>query len=349
MPVALRSIFVTLALTLAFLLAGELVLELRHYFKGYDTLLLGRKPTPDAAPAEAIAPTNGPTADFPFRSPIVDPNAQPETIRIWVASASYAAATDLPPAGSFANQLCDTFLEARGRPCQTLNNSAAAWTTLDNIEQLKQHGPTWKPDYAILYEMSNDIEYYSGKYLGASASPWNFDNGVFDAVRTALHSVAEQTSSYSHLRHYVGGSILLSSQLPDALPETAIAEFRAALLAFIDAARSVDALPVLATFVASHDTATAASMPVDYKFQILRYNGNLSPAGWLNAIDRLNEVIREVGKEQNVPVADLAATLERRPEYFKDFFHFTATGHKAVAAQLGKLLSEQTATFRHGE
>jgi lysophospholipase L1-like esterase len=339
MPTALRSFFMAAAMTFAFLLLVEAALEFRHYRKGYSTLLFGQK-EPARAPDAGDA-ASGPTPEFPFRSAVVQVAKPANSVRLWVASASYAAAVDLPPSASFANQLCRTFSAANGRPCQTLNNSAAAWTTSENIEQLKRFGAQWQPDFVMLYEMSNDIEYYSGKHLDAPSTLWNFDNGIFDTVRAILQGTVEQTSLYSHVRHYIGGSVLLSAQLPASLPEKAIGDFRTRLETFIRECRNIGATPVLLTFAASNDVRSMQSMPLDYKFQVLRYNGNLSPEGWVHSIDRLNEIIRQVGRENDVMVADVAAHLDRRPEYYKDFFHFTAQGHDAMASLIGSLLSRQ--------
>lgn len=332
------------AMTFAFLLLVETALEVRHYRKGFSTLLFGQKES--ARHLDAGDAASGPTPEFPFRSAVVQVTKPPNSVRLWVASASYAAAVDLPPSASFANQLCRTFSAAHGKPCQTLNNSAAAWTTTENIEQIKRFGARWQPDFVVLYEMSNDIEYYSGKHLDTPRTLWTFDNGIFDSVRAVLQGILERTSLYSHVRHYIGGSVLLSAQLPASLPEKAVGDFRMRLEAFIRECRNIGATPVLLTFAASNDVRSMQSMPLDYKFQVLRYNGNLSPEGWVHTIDRFNEIIRQVGSENDVIVADVAAHLDRRAEYYKDFFHFTPQGHAAMAALIGSLLSRQVdATF----
>lgn len=329
---------ITLA-TFACLLFFECVVEFRQYSRGYDTLIFSPKNTTSVS-----APTSGeygPEPAFPFRSKVIGRTKTPGTLRIWVASASYAEASDIGVEESFANLIC-MHPSKKLTHCEALNGSKASWSVANNIDQLLSSGPDWRPDYVLLYQASNDIEYYSGAPAANQQKAKKLDNGILDALRNKLHSLVEHTSIYSHLRHFVGGSVLLSSQLADQLPPDAIADFRSRLQTFVDTSREIGATPIFATFVARNDESSAHDIPTDLKLQLLRYNGKLSPKGWLSSIEQLNDVIRQVGKDNHIVVLDLARRFDRKPEYYKDFFHFTREGHQALAKVIVDLLSEQS-------
>jgi lysophospholipase L1-like esterase len=70
-------------------------------------------------------------------------------------------------------------------------------------------------------------------------------------------------------------------------------------------------------------------------------NGSLA---W-RILELYNDAVRELGRERNVPVIDLARRLPKTSRYFYDFLHFTNEGADAVgalvAAELCPLLAER--------
>lgn len=52
---------------------------------------------------------------------------------------------------------------------------------------------------------------------------------------------------------------------------------------------------------------------------------------WWSVLELYNGVTRRVGRQENVPVVDLARRLPKTSRYFYDFFHFTNEGAQAVA------------------
>jgi lysophospholipase L1-like esterase len=72
-----------------------------------------------------------------------------------------------------------------------------------------------------------------------------------------------------------------------------------------------------------------------------RWNKHLSARGWLDAIDRLNGVIRAVAQERNVHLVDLEPALTGRQEFFRDPVHFSPAGHRAMAEGIASGLSQR--------
>jgi hypothetical protein len=57
----------------------------------------------------------------------------------------------------------------------------------------------------------------------------------------------------------------------------------------------------------------------------------------LLAIDgQINPLIRAAGQQKGLPVIDIERLIEKRPEYFADFSHFTDAGAREVARAMGR-------------
>ena len=63
-------------------------------------------------------------------------------------------------------------------------------------------------------------------------------------------------------------------------------------------------------------------------------NGKLS---W-NLLEAYNDVTRQVGRENDVLVVDLARELAKTSRYFYDFVHFTPMGAEAIASVINRSL-----------
>lgn len=330
------------------LLLGEVALEYRAYIKGFDTLLLGsKKPLVNARAFADGEVQYGPTENFPFRSKIVGQLPNPEASRLWMASASYAAAPDVAPEVAFPNQLCE-FLAAREIPCEMLNSSMPAWNIPVNIKQLEALGAAWNPDYIILYQMVNDIERMMRRHLSGQVSPGAINNGFIDDSKVAMTKLLQKTTIYGHVRNYIGTAVLFSAELADDLPEQAYREIRTDLNGFVDLALELGARPVLVTFLSQYNQDNVTEMPVDIQLHLLRYEGKLSTDGWMQALSRINDVIRQVAIDRNVALIDLASLVSDKAGMFKDLVHFTPAGHEKIASILADQLADDMEVESNG-
>ncbi|MGI9286669.1 MAG: SGNH/GDSL hydrolase family protein [Pseudomonadales bacterium] len=338
MPVSLRN---SIFYTLLFLFCIEGILEYRGYTRGFSTLIFG---TPSKTYArdnnENIEKSYGPSAEFPFRSSIIEPSFKTaETVRIWIASASYAEAIDRPVLETFPSMACGA-LSKSGVPCQMLNASKAGWSIKNNIEQILTEGRRWQPDYILLYQMGNDVKSLLQENDRRSNSGNDLDNGIFDVVEDKMQKLIEQTNLYVHTREFVGGYILISSHLNEQIPELVFREYRSRLEAYIAACKQIQAKPVLMTFLGRNRPETADNIPLDLKFQLLKYTSLISPETWPRITSELNKIIRQVAEQHKVLVIDLEKAALDEPDNFKDYFHFTKIGHKKVGEFVAKEMKD---------
>jgi lysophospholipase L1-like esterase len=317
----------------------ELAVEYRAHLRGHDTLLFPRVARSEPPPKPGSA-RFGPTEAFPFRSAIVPEERPPRTVRYWIASSSHAQDTGQRPERIFPNVL-EQRLRADGQSAQVLNAARAGMGIEGNLEQLARLAPRWRPDVVILYQGSLEINRLSQRHLaGGTASA--------DGVPTegpapnAVVRLLESTTLYALLKTNVTTRISAARPLARRLPAEAFADFEAMLREFVRGVRQQGAAPVLCTFAAMHDRDDLPDFSDDAVTSIFRYNPHLSLEGWIDAIERINALVRRVGAEQDVLVVEIGEALGGRSELFVDFVHFTAAGHAAVAEIIAAALSESS-------
>ena len=303
-----------------FLLAGELALEARASRRGWDTLFLGGPEEPSEQGEY------GPTAAFPFRSPVVSPDEAAGALRVWTASSSYGADEQLEPEQVFPNLIASS-LGAEGEVV-TLNASVDGHTIAHNLVDLLEHGPTWKPDYVVLYQMSNDINIIS-RGLGAEGAV--VPPGAGGGWSATVQRLAEETTVYKNLKSQVTARLTGSRVLDDGLSDADCEEFERILVEFIDAVEALGARPILCTFATGYVEAGIEHLPAEYELNLLRFNVHLSAEGWVGAVARLNQVVERVALERGIPLVDACGALAGREELFRDLWHLRPEGHRILA------------------
>ncbi len=319
-----------------YLITIELVVEYRAKERGFWTYMLGEK-------AHIQKQRTSGKRSFPYRSPEITIDKPFHSIRIWMASASYAEDTKRKIKELFPNILCTQIEETLKKPCQMINAAKAGYTIHDNIKQLKDDATRWQPDYVLLYSMNLDINDLSNKYLGlkTTQAARNAENDTHRIHTEELNldekieKTLEQMTIYGHLRRYIGGKVLLSTLLHDNIGEKAKKAFKETLLQFIKTSKDIGAKPILVTFSTQYDTNNVYKMTEDEKLSLVRYNEYLSPVGWVTTVKSFNQIIHQTAIENNVPYIDLAKDINGKKTYFTDFIHFTKKGHKIT----GKLLA----------
>jgi hypothetical protein len=309
------------------LVAAEVALEARAYRRGWDTLLFGHGGPAIAGEERGI----GPTEAFPFRSRIVPVERAPGTLRVWVASASYALGGNLEAEAIFPVRVGDV-LKRRGVAAEVLNAGRVGVTVRDNMAELERDGPRWRPDVVVLYQMSTDVDELSRLLLGkrgleAAAGAEGLDWGARFVERTTVQPL---------LKEHVSSRVTLERPLADTLGPEGERAFEARVRAFVASVRALGARPVLVTFATSHARTTPGRMPL----HVFRFNIRLSRRGWHDTVDAWNRVLVRVAADEQVPLVDVAAVLLGRTEAFVDFVHFTADGHVQVARLLADALVE---------
>ena len=93
---------------------------------------------------------------------------------------------------------------------------------------------------------------------------------------------------------------------------------------------------MLCTFPTSHTAETAESMPPDSVGNLFRYNIYLSVLGWIASVAELNEGLRAIAAERDVPIFEVAEAVTGRSDLFRDFTHLNREGHEVVSQILAK-------------
>lgn len=310
-----------LAWTALILVALEVLAEVRAYRRGWDTLIFGQA----SAGAGDEHFGFGPTDAFPFRSRLAAVERTPGVLRVWIASASYALGGNLPAEEIFAVRLGD-MLDVSGQPTQVLNAGRVGYAIPDSVAELERLGPHWRPDVAVLYHLTTDVDelsrlLLSRRGLAAAAGAEGLDWGTRFVERSTLRPL---------LKEHVSSRVTLLRPLADSLEPGGEAAFTARVRSFVALCRRLGVRPVLCTCAVSHDRENPEQLPR----HVFRFNLRVSRRGWHDTIERWNEVLRRVAREEGVPLVDVAAELLGRGEFFVDFVHFTARGHAEVARLL---------------
>lgn len=164
-----------------------------------------------------------------------------------------------------------------------------------------------------------------------------FSPRISESLRTLTKQVMPARVMDWYYRWSIKQAMKGRHPLP-AVPQAHFNVFRDELLALIAGLRSRGVEPVLAT----HATRFS-NPPTDEDRRMLvmwrKFYPILSEDGFLDMERRANDIIHQVGREQNVTVIDVAAELSGQTKYFADFSHFTTEG----AERIGALLARQIA------
>jgi hypothetical protein len=205
-------------------------------------------------------------------------------------------------------------------------------TIAKNVSMLKEYIPNYKPDYAILYQMSMVISEQQRRLTQGVDGVSN----VMIAPYTSLIKFFQSLSIYGHLSDYVGGNIKLAGQLKAGLPSDMDEDFHKQIMLFIDTCRRNNVTPILATFAGSNDRSNIRQMNFSKRTNFVKYDTYLSPEGFVNTVSRYNNLLRSIAIRESVNFIDLEKEMNGKSEYFIDYFHFNKSGHKKVASIIGK-------------
>lgn len=122
--------------------------------------------------------------------------------------------------------------------------------------------------------------------------------------------------------------------------------FRSRLLRLMDLTKDAGIYPVLITQPALYGSGIDPDTGVD--MNNIACNGNNGLTQW-RILEMLNDVTRDVAKEEKIALIDLAHEMPKRSAYFYDFIHFTNMGSdivaKIIASGLTPLLETQFPEF----
>ena len=116
----------------------------------------------------------------------------------------------------------------------------------------------------------------------------------------------------------------------DTVPEDRLQLYRQDLTALVEAIQASGARVVLGT----HANRFQRPLTEEEREQLVGWRRFIPRAGGEVLIDwedAANEVVRDVARQMGLPLADLARTVPKGPEFFADFSHFTDRGATVAA------------------
>jgi hypothetical protein len=289
-----------------------------------------------ATPSSSQNPKATPASDAPDKE-------KGET-RYWIASSSHAEDVYLSRELVFPTRL-ETLLKSTGNPVTVINASHAGMDIEANRTELEGKGAIAQPDVVILYQMSTQITKLSKQLLSGKRSSTPKGQGSNNTSSASQPSrIAqwyENTSLFALLKGNISNRLTGQRVLADTLGDRADEEFELHVKEFVKTVRKVGAQPVLCTFATSHTQKNLPNVPPDVPDLLFRYNVYLSLSGWFDAITRFNHILKRVADEQHILLIDIDTAISGRPEYFRDFVHFTPDGHQKVAQTIFAALHTQ--------
>ena len=319
----------------------EIGLEVRAYYRGFDTLLLGSFQR--AEPETAVAAGHPGIASIEAGPDEKRAQSESAAIRYWIASSSHAEDSYLSREVIFPSVL-ERLLRSSGIKATVINASHAGMDIEDNTNDLRSRGAQLKPDYVILYQMSSTITSLSKKLLSGSASKTPRDGKDRSNLQNGKKAVdwtvwlVEQTAIYAQLKGHLTSRLTGKRVLSDSLGRSGDAEFDAKIRGFIAATRNIGATPILCTFATSHVRRDLPDFPDSVTTLVFKYNIYLSLTGWVETIERFNNILRHIAVKEGIVLIDVEKEIAGRHDYFRDFVHFTPPGHAAVASVIQRPL-----------
>ena len=324
-----------------YLLIVETGLEIRGYYRGFDTLLFG-----SYRRAESRTTMSEPSSDVSMESHDSDTRlveSSAGTTRLWVASSSHAEDSYLSTDVIFPSILNGLFRRS-GVRTSIINASHAGMEIEDNRMELEARGPTVKPHFVILYQMSTSITGLSKRLLsGASHKSTRREAIKVEQGKKAKPldwtiRLVEHSAIFAQLKGNITSRLATKRLLSDSLGPQGDAEFESMVRGIIATTRKVGAVPILCTFASSHIRGDLPSVPDSVTTLIFKYNIYLSLEGWIGTIEHFNEILRRIAAEEKLTLIDLEHEISGHHEYFRDYVHFTPEGHAAVARVIHQAL-----------
>lgn len=314
------------------------------FWGGYDADSLR---APDA---EGI-PRNVPGARFEkwrinpdgFRGAALPVDRAPGTLRVACLGTSESFGLFEREGGEWPARL-DQLLKARRADAEALNASVVGLSRATRQRYVDKYVAPFRPDAIVLYlSVLSDATYRPGAVrpdaAGVGASPWGWlptsrvlpklRRVAAGAVPEALHR-RYRAWNLARLVRGIAAARLGGRPPADAVPEEAVRAFEAHLRELVAAQRARGIVPVLTTY----PTLGSVSGLGRYRVEVLEeriYHVELSERGLIDAAARLNDAVRRVAHELQVPLADPEAALDKTGENFADYVHYTDAGAQRVA------------------
>lgn len=224
-------------------------------------------------------------------------------------------------------------------PCIWINNAGlGGQSSFGHIPLLREHLIPLKPKYVLILVGANDIrrtKMRSGNESAFIVLARNSEliNVLLNVVRTNDAKSKNLTDTYLDLNR--ADSMRLSDKkIADYLKneEEWVRAYRDRLDTIIDLCVANNIKPI---FITQPCLPGAGSDPVtNVSLETLKIGNNQNGKLWWTMLEKYNDGTRQVAKEKNIPLIDLARLLPKSSKYFYDIIHFTNDGSEKTAGIL---------------
>jgi lysophospholipase L1-like esterase len=218
---------------------------------------------------------------------------------------------------------------------EVINAGVIGYSSSDSLGRFVAEGHTFKPDYVFFYSGWNDIKYFKSAKnllrrfeLYARSPIYNY-NGRLDRF------LCEHSQVYAHLRNAYYQQMESRAAAARVAPDGYAGEvnyehlkqYRLNLEMFVGAARDIGATPVLLT-----EPTLAARNNNELDRSRIRYQSvQLNHEQLCEAVERIENVVREVAAAKQVAFIDASNRLSGRTDLFWDHGHLTMKGSETFA------------------
>jgi lysophospholipase L1-like esterase len=246
----------------------------------------------------------------------------------------------------------ETLLKERGfGNVEVINAGISGHASFDSVGRLFAEGHLFDPDYVLLYNAWNDMEYFQWKEpLLRKYSPYEEENNPFTQYQSWLDRLlCEYSQLYLMLREKYYKLKLrpsLEGKIPEGeysskIDERGLNQYALNVRTFVDLARNIGAVPILVTQarLVTPDNTAEQKRRIKYERHLLTHEAVCE------AYESMDGILKQVAREKNVPLVDASKELTGKDELFKDHVHLRRKGSKdlaeVIADNMERLLIER--------
>ena len=276
-----------------------------------------------------------------YRSPERPRAKPPGVFRVLLSGGSTTFDVLAPDDAATWPRLLEARLRSGGRPVEVWNAGFPGWTSQENVISLAIRDLDLAPDLAVLYQGINDLQ-------PASHEPFDpqYEHGHAELARRALGLKLPPPS-------WLGRSLLLeklrdlggrpadpwsalagpagSGKRRTRISKEGIAAFERNVRSYAALARSRGARVLLVT---QPVRLRAANRDADLAY-LAGWYPELLPDAVPGELERLNDVLRKLGKEGIGDLADASREISWQDGDFGDPMHYADSGRRKLVSYLG--------------
>ena len=296
-----------------------------------------------------------------MRGPQPSTRPDPETLRLFVLGGS--AAFDHRVARSWPERLGELLSEHAARKVESFNAGIPGYTSRESMAFYHDAIRFFSPDIVLIYQGWNDAKYMVPFEHGVDANrffyvrswrekyqfltaPQPFRN--WEALKMMFREFMENTdvlregACLSPLFRSFGGTAW--AQAPATGIDPGLREkwaatpgmsfYRHNILAIVHAVKSDGALPVLV----AQNTLAAPGLKEELRKKIAYKYVRLDHENLVAVNEAMVDVLKQVSRDENIPLIDLRQSFNGDPRYFYDHVHMTKLGSRTFAEALARTL-----------